>query len=378
MKEQWDRLRQYFPVTTNCIYLDHGSMSPLPTPVLHAVTEFQRRRHLYGRDFAAWWEKAEAVRAHIGRLVGAHADEIAFTGSTSQGINIVAQGLDWRPGDNVILNDLEFPANIYPWLNLERRGVEVRILKSVDGMVTVEDIEAAIDHRTRLLAISHVQASNGFRCNLAEVGELCRQRGVLFAVDATQSLGAFPVDVRACGIDFLFGATFKWLLAPDGLGFLYCRRDRLAQLQPAYLGWAGMRDRNNFDVYRVDLPEAARRFELGNLNFSAIYGLAAALDFIESIGIPAIAARLGELIAYLHRRLAEVPGVIIRSLFPLEHRGGLLTFDVPDRQGLALRLKAESIVVALRCHGIRISPHFYTTTAELDRLVDVVAQHVRR
>ena len=330
----WEEIREFFPITKKCVYLDHGSISPLPTPVYDAVVSFLSYRYHRGRDFAAWWEKADEVRCNLAKLIGAQARDIAFTGSTSHAINIVAQGLEWQTGDNVVANDLEFPANVYPWLNLKAKGVEVRFASNINGTLPIETIAGLIDERTRLVTVSHVQATNGFRSDLKMLGDFCASRNILFLVDATQSLGAFPVDIRRLNVDFLCAAFFKWLLAPDGLGFIYCRWERLHTLNLSYLGWTGMKNRNNHHVYCVELAQAARRFELGNLNFSALYGLDAALKFILDIGVEEISKRIQELVAFLKEALRQIPGVVIESLIPENNQGGLITFDVPNREKL--------------------------------------------
>lgn len=374
----WKKLRNCFPVTKSYVYLDHASMSPLSNNVFEALNDFQLKRHMAGRDFTSWWEETERVRHKLAALIGAEAEEIAFTESTSHGINIVAQGLDWQPGDNIIIGDLEFPANVYPWLNLQSRGVEIRFAENVDGAFPVEAIAGLIDQKTRLVAISHVQACNGYRSDLNRLGRLCSEKKVFFMVDAIQSLGAFPVDVQKNKIDFLAAAAFKWLLGPDGLGFIYCRKSRLNNLNLSYLGWSGMNQRNNFMEYRIDLPAEARRFELGNLNYSAIYGLSAALDFINEIGVEAISKRLVELIGFVKAALAEIPEVVNRSRFAAENLGGIITFDLPHREEVHAQLTEKGFITALRHNGIRVSPHFYTTKNELADFADTIKRLVRK
>lgn len=371
-------MRDFFPITKRCVYLDHGSMSPLPISVFNALQKFHLDRHLYGRDFASWWEQAERVRGKLAALIGAEAEEIAFTESTSHGINIVAQGLDLRPGDNVIIGDLEFPANVYPWLNLRSKGVDVRFAKSIGGALPLESITSLFDQNTKLVAVSHVQANNGYRIDLCRLGLICSERNILLMVDAIQSIGAFPIDVRKFKIDFLSAAAFKWLLGPDGLGFLFCSKKRLAELNTTYLGWSGMKERKNFSKYKIELPDEARRFELGNLNFSALYGLSAALDLINEIGVEKIAVRLGELVTFLKNALAEIPGVVDRSKFIKNNLGGLVTFNLQERKKIHTMLIKEGYITALRHNGIRVSPHFYNTKSELSDFANLIKSLVRR
>jgi len=373
----WEKLRPYFPVTKKYIYLDHGSMSPLPTCVLEILYDFHLRRYFSGRNFVDWWKEVSVVRSKLAKFIGAEPEEIAFTESTTHGINIIAQGLNWQPGENMIINNLEFPANVYPWLNLHEKGVEVRIHKSINGELFIEKIAKLIDEKTKLISISHVQANNGFRSDISLLGKLCKKKNVLLLVDATQSLGAFPVNVKDSNLNFLCGATFKWLLGPDGLGFLYCNKDNLPNLNLTYLGWAGMKNRNNFTTYQVNLPDEARCFELGNLNFSAIYGLSAALDFINKIGVKAISKRIISLVDFLNGELVKIPAVICRNQFPKNNLGGLITFDVPSREEVYFKLTQKGIITALRHNGIRISPHFYNTIEELDFFIKTLKHLVR-
>ncbi len=204
-----------FPVTQKCIYLDHAGVSPLPLRVKSAIETFLSEATNAGAfHYPKWSQQVVEIRRSCARLVHARPEEIAFVKSTSHGLSIVAKGLDWKPGDNVLIYEKEFPSNIYPWLNLQRKGVVVKIIPSRDGRIVIDDIEKLIDSRTRLLSLSSVQYANGFRIDLKKVGGLCRNKNVLFCVDAIQSLGVIPMDVKECNIDFLSADGHKWLLGP--------------------------------------------------------------------------------------------------------------------------------------------------------------------
>ncbi len=225
MIKSLESYRDEFPVTRNYVYLDHAGVAPVSLRVKRAVEEFISDATESGAfNYTSWTKRVEEIRRKSAALIGAESEEVAFVRNTSHGISIVAQGLDWKEGDNLIVYEKEFPSNIYPWLNLKERGVEVRFISSPNERILIEDIEGLIDSRTRLITLSSVQFSSGFRVDLKSVGELCRRKGVLFFVDAIQSLGVVPMDVEEFHVDFLAADGHKWLLSPEGTGIFYCRR----------------------------------------------------------------------------------------------------------------------------------------------------------
>ena len=238
--------RELFPVTHRYAYLNHASSAALPTPVTEAINLYLADRSLKGSDaLCTWDDQIEQVRGKCARFIGAHRDEITFTGSVSHGLNIVAAGLDWKPGDNVICAETEFPANVYPWMNLQRRGIEVRMAPAHDNRILVEDIAGLIDSRTRLVAVSYVEFSSGYRNDLDSLAEVCHNRGVYLSVDGIQGLGALQFDVGRTPADFVATQAAKWMLGPIGAGFLYVRRERQAELEPVISGWRSV-------VHRAD------------------------------------------------------------------------------------------------------------------------------
>ena len=362
----FETYRREFPVTRNYIYLDHAGVAPISLRVKTAIETFLAESAEGGSfHYPAWAERIVEIRRACERLINAGPDEIAFVKSTSHGLSIVAQGLDWKPGDNVLIYEKEFPSNIYPWLNLRSKGVEVRTIPSRDGRILFEDIARLINSRTRLLAISSVQFSNGFRIDLEKVGSLCRDNQVLLCVDAIQSLGMVPMDVKAFHIDFLSADAHKWLLGPEGIGIFYCSNGLAGRLSPPLIGWKSVRNELAFDRPEFLLKTNCLRFEEGSMNLLGIFGLGAALDLLFEVGIEQIEQRvldLGDLIL----REAEKRGY--RALTPgaRHERGGNITvsgdFD-PARVRDALREKR--IMVNARGGGIRVSPHFYNTEEEI-------------
>ena len=358
--------RLEFPVTGKYIYLDHAGVAPISLRVKTAIKKFLAESAEGGSfHYPVWAERIVEIRRACAQLINAGPDEIAFVKSTSHGLSIVAQGLDWKPGDNVLIYEKEFPSNIYPWLNLRSKGVEVRTIPSRDGRILFEDITRLISSRTRLLAISSVQFSNGFRIDLEKVGSLCRDKQVLLCVDAIQSLGMVPMDVKAFHIDFLSADAHKWLLGPEGIGIFYCSNGLAGRLSPPLIGWKSVRNELAFDRPEFLLKTNCLRFEEGSMNLLGIFGLGAALDLLFEVGIEQIEQRvldLGDLI------LQEAEKRGYRALTPVarHERGGNITvsgdFD-PARVRDALREKR--IMVNARGGGIRVSPHFYNIEEEI-------------
>lgn len=362
-----------FPVANTVTYLNNATTTPHPTNVVRAIeTHLRDRIDIGNANFLQWTEQPALVRAQFARLIGGTPEEIAFAFTASQGLSIVASGLTWREGDNIVIPCFEFPGNVYPWLNLRRLGVEVRFAGQPEGRVSLEDIKRLIDGRTRLVSVSYVENRNGFRNNLEEIGALCRDRGLFFAVDATHGAGVLPIDVEACHIDALVSSTYKWLLSPVGVGCFYCRRSRWPDIYPVQVGWTSVATPFNQFEYDLTFPDHARRYEIGNLNYHVLHALEAALELIQGIGIDRIAPRVLELTGRLIKELPKA-GARLVSAAERERRSSIVTITVPDEEKLMAHLRARNInVVLFRGCGIRISPHFYNNHEDLDRLIEAV------
>lgn len=367
--------RREFPVTGKYIYLDHAGVAPISLRVRSAVELFLAESAGGGAfHYPKWAQRVVDIRRSCGRLINAEPEELAFVKSTSHGLSIVARGLDWKQGDNVLVYEKEFPSNLYPWLQLQKKGVEIRVIPSRNNRIAVEDIERLIDPGTRLLAISSVQFSNGFRIDLRRVGEFCHARNILLCVDAIQSLGVIPMDVREYRIDFLAADAHKWLLGPEGVGLFYCARERVELLDPPLIGWKSVVNEFDFDHPDLRLKSNALRFEEGSMNLMGIIGLGAALDLLFEVGIAAIEQRvldLGEVII----REAEKRGYSILTPKAREERGGNITFSIPsDPVRMRDALREKGIMVNARGGGLRVSPHFYNTWEELAGLFKAMEQ----
>ncbi len=365
-KSVFDSYRKEFPVTQKYVYLDHAGVSPLSLRVKGAIEQFLFESAEGGAfHYPKWAQQTVDIRRSCARLINASSDEIAFVKNTSHGLSIVAEGLDWRPGDNVLVYEKEFPSNRYPWLHLRRRGVEVKVIPRRAGRLLPEDIEKLADSRTRLLAVSSVQFSNGFRIDLKRAGEICRSKGMLLCVDAIQSLGIIPMDVKAFNVDFLAADAHKWLLGPEGIGVFFCRQELAGRLEPTLIGWKCVENELDFDHPELRLKKNAQKFEEGSLNLMGIFGLGAAIALLFEAGIGPIEKRvldLGDLII----QEAEKRGHAVLTPKQRQERGGNVTisgsFD-PDTIRDALRKKG--IMVNVRGGGLRVSPHFYNTEAEI-------------
>jgi selenocysteine lyase/cysteine desulfurase len=370
----WKALRDEMPVTRRWAYFDHAAVAPVPNSARQAIAEWAADVTENGElGEPNWLRRVEAVRRNFGRLLVADPLDIAFIKNTSEGIGFVAEGYPWRPGDSVITAAEEYPSNIYPWMNLATRGVEVRFVPSRGARITVDDIRERMDGRTRLVSLSFVEFSSGFRNDLDGVGNLCRERGVHFFVDAIQGLGVLPLDVSRTPIDFLAADGHKWLLGPPGAGIFYVRRELVDFLHATSVGWSSVVNYHDFSKIDFRLKPHAGRWESGTLNFAGILGLGPSLQLLLDIGIPAVEARVMELTDYLCER-ARALGLEVFSSRSLSERSGIVSLLAPGRdlQHLKRRCRDAGIVVNHRSGRLRVSPHCYNTTEEIDRLIDVL------
>lgn len=366
-KDQLSAYREEFPITKRFVYLDHAGVAPISRRVESALMRFigealEEAMFKYG----VWMSRVDEIRKKCAMLIASEPEEIAFVKNTSHGLSIVAEGIEWRRGDNLILYEKEFPSNIYPWINLRRKGVELRFVPSRNGRIHIEDIKRLMDSRTRLVTISSVQFSNGFRINLGELGELCKRRNVLFCVDAIQSLGVIPMNVKEFQIDFLSADGHKWLLAPEGTGIFYCRKGLEEKLNPPLIGWKSVKKEFDYDSIDFDLKTDALRFEEGSLNLLGIFALGAAVDLLLEVGIDAVEKKvleLGDLII----EEAERRGFLVNTPKSRDERAGIVSLSGEfDPVWVKDNLREMGIMVNVRGGALRVSPHFYNTYEEIE------------
>ena len=368
-----NRLRAVFPVTDRCAYLNHAAIAPLSDPVREAMQAYLAHRAEW-HEANPYGDVSTDLRAALASLVNAAPEEIAFVQNTSQGLNVIANALPLQPGDNVVYCDMEFPSNVYPWMNLEYRGIEARCIPHDSGGLTVDALDASGDASTRVVAVSSVEFLTGFRTDLAAIAEWCRRHRAYFVVDAIQSLGVLPMDVQAAGIDFLSCGGPKWLMGPAGQGFIYVRSALLDDLRPPFAGCisvSGWEDWRDYDL--TFLPDACR-FELGCANVVGQVGLLAAVQLLLDVGIDAVGRWTLHLTDRLIQDLQSRGYPIVSNLAP-ERRSAIVSFRVPGGVGQALeRLTAENVVVARREELIRVSPHGYNTEKEILRVGEVLGR----
>jgi selenocysteine lyase/cysteine desulfurase len=371
----WSTFRTEFPVTRRWAFLDHAAVAPLPARAVAVLAEYAADMADNGVAACSRWQRRlDRVRQLAGRLLNADPLDIAFTKNTSEGVGFVAEGLPWHAGDNVVSVAEEYPANVYPWLNLASRGVELRVVPTRAGRVELDDLRAALDERTRLVTLSFVEYASGFRNDLDSVGALCRERGVLFFVDAIQGLGVLPLDVRKTPIDFLSADGHKWLLGPEGAGLFYVRRDLVDLLRPVGVGWSSVVGAWDFATIDFRLKPHAGRWESGTLNVAGIAALGASLELLLEVGIAAVAERVRELTDYFCEE-AESAGLEVYSSRRPGEWSGVVALNPPagvDPGEVVRRCRQEGIVFNHRAGRLRISPHAYNTPEEIDRLVQVL------
>ena len=363
----WKQYRDYFPVTEHQIYLNTAAVSALSKPVAEAMQSLAEDVLRYGAlHYDRWLDTYEGLRVAAARLIGADRSEIALVKNTSEGIATVAMGLKWRPGDKIVAFREEFPANVFPWMRLEAARVGVEWLSVNDSL---DLIERACDG-ARLLAISFVQYLSGFRADLRSIGEICRRHKCFFLVDAIQGMGAFPLDVEACRIDALAADGHKWLMGPEGCGILYVRKERQDAVFPAEFGWTNVAGYNDYSSRDMTLRPDAGRYECGTLNTIGCYGLRAAIELLLEVGVE----RIGPAVQVLADRLAE--GARARGYHVLGERtpvtgAGIVSIQKPglDCRMVVKHLKERGILAAPRQGWVRMSPHFYVSPYDIDKVI---------
>ena len=367
-------LRDHFPVTQRYAYLNHAGVSPTSRLAGAAGRQFLDDLEQHGETLSeAWEERADEVRRRFAAWIGGDEEGVAFVKNTTQGLLIVANGFHWNAGDNVVISDVEFPANVYPWMNLARHGVQTRMVPMKMGRIDVQDVLTRLDARTRVLSLSHVEYANGFRNDVAALGEICRERGIFFCIDAIQSLGVVPFDLRETPVDFLSADGHKWLLAPEGCGFIYCAPNALDRLAVHNVGWKSVVNADDYANYDFTLLPNARRFEEGSLNMLSIHILGAALDLLIDLGMENVWKRVRGLI---DRAVEGIRGKGYEVITPLAapERSGILLFRSPRQSASAVfaRLNEAKVIGAQRGGGVRISPHCYNNEDDIDQLIEAL------
>jgi len=369
-----EQLRALFPVTARYNYLNHAAVSAPPTPTINAIQSYLADVSENGSiNFKSWLATKERARRLLAELLGARPEQVAFMRNTSDGLSTVANGLKWRTGDNLVTFRNEFPSNIYPWLRLrEAFGVEVRLCQEGEGRIDLDELIGLIDSHTRVVSISHVQYASGFRADLQRLARAARAHDALLVVDVIHSLGVLPLDVESELVDVAAGACHKWLLTPEGVGYLYLSDRARSRIQPTLVGWVSVPNPDDYNNFEQGWNEGTLAWETGTGSTGLIHGLEESLKLLGQVGIENIKDYLEGLTDHLCDRLPNSTYEVVSSRRPEDKSQ---TVCIRARSGITpmnlySHLMKQNIVTAPRGNRLRISPHFYNTVVEIDHLIE--------
>lgn len=374
---------EVFPILNHWAFFNHAGVSPIPSPAADALRAYAHAATTTVYLGSNWYGDVENCRKLCAKMIGAHRDEIAFVKNTSEGISIVAHGIDWQWGDVIVTTAVEYPANMYPWMEVCRtRGAVLQLVKeetAEDGsriVPTDKILEAASNPRCKLVALSHVEYASGQRHDMERIGKYCREHGKLFCVDAIQSIGITPVDVRAMNIDYLSADGHKWMLGPEGAGFFYCRKELIERTRPLMLGWMNVINAQDYGNYDFTLKSDAGRFECGTYNIPGILALYVSLQLLDRVGVTMIYDRIQTLCDHLVRGLEKKNYEIITPR-QQEMRSGIISFNSRGHvhEWITKKLREHKVEIVRREGRLRASPHFYNTEAQIDKLIDLLPGH---
>lgn len=370
--------RQEFPILSTTIHLANCSQSPQSKTVRHSIEAYLRSWREEGMNWDAWIGKVDAAKKQFAKLINAETDEIAVTMSVSDAtINVASACLPEQWKNKIVTTAAEFPTIGQIWLAQQRFGWQVEFVPVRDGQLYLEDYWNSIDDRTALVSVTHVYYQNGFKQDLGAIAKLAHARGALFYVDAYQSLGTTPVDVKAMQIDMLSSGVLKYLLGLPGIAFLYVRRDLADKLRPASTGWFGQQNPFAMEVSRLDYATGARRFDTGTPPIIAAYAAEAGLSLINQVGDDRIHQRLEQLVQFTLQQ-AAAQGLTVLGPSDLSQRGATVAINVPDSHHLEARLKQRGMILSARGPAIRIAPHFFTLEEEISRAVVALREELDR
>jgi cysteine desulfurase/selenocysteine lyase len=372
--ENVERIREQFPITEHKVFLNHAAQSPIPKPVADVIRRYVDEASNFGTAQKEWEDLGKPFFA---KLVNAKAQEIAAVENTSTGLNIAANVLDVPRGSKIVTTDLEYPSVVYPFLR-KRLGLKVHYVKNVDGKIQLEDMEKAVDDRTAAVALSQVEYANGFRHDVRAISEIAHKHGAHLIVDAIQATGAIQVDVKKEDPDFLTAACYKWLLSPPGAAYLYVREELLERFEPPYAGWASVKQEvfnttDFWDIWKLEFSETATRFEVGSPSFISFVGAREALKMLLTAGIPNIERRILKLTDHLIESAKRL-GLKLQTPEEKPCRSGIVNFRIDNPKKVAEELDKKGIIVSARANGIRVSPHFYNTEEEIDKLMEEIGK----
>ncbi len=370
--------RRLFPVTAERTFLAHAGVAPLSAVATEATTALAEKGMRDMQEPANFLEYVEDCREVAARFLGLKGSEVALLGPTALGLSLVANGLKWEEGDEVVFYQGDYPANVYPWINLQNQGVKlVRIPAETPGKLTPELVEAHLSSRTKLVALASCHFLTGYRIDVSAIGELLHRRGILFCLDAIQSLGATEVDLTQ--VDFMSADSHKWLLGPLGAGVFTVKEEVMERLQPTLLGAWNVVSPNFIAAEDIAFEPTARRYEPGSLNFLGNAGMLASMELLHRIGVPAIQQRLLHLRAFAAEKIAQAGGTLAHADEPESALSGIISLPMERDSGTAAmrRLQDANLAASLR-HAqdhtphLRLSPHFYNTEADLEEALGLI------
>lgn len=382
MIQQYIGNADVFPILARCQYFNHAGASPWPLQTIQAVNDFSQGWGVDCYMSKNWFDALEPVRGLLAKLINAEEDEIAVMRNTADAICAVSSGLHWQKGDRIVSCAAEYPTNVYPWNDVcDRHGAEMVIVPErldANGVARVSEdelLEAASHHRTKLIALSHVQWASGQRMDIERIGRFCQDRGILFAVDIIQSLGVVPVDVKKAHIDFAFSGGHKWLMSPPGAGVLYCRRELLERVVPPAVGALSVVNPMRWEL-NFTRATTAMRFEVGTHAMACIAGMLASVKFLLELGIDDIHTQVKALGDAFAAGIAK-KGYVVATPRESEVSGAIcFTSPVHKPDELVRRMRVEhQTELAARWGRLRFSPHFYNTMDQVERLLDVMPSH---
>lgn len=365
-------VRSFFPhLSKDEIYFNHASTAPVSLMVKKAIDDYLDKTSSGGiDDYESVLQKIAETRKLLASMINASDTDIAFCDNTSNGLNILAQGLKLKRGDRILLNDVEFPANVYPFLNLRSKGIIVDFVKSRDKCVSAADIIEAVKPETKLISVSQVQFLSGYRVDLKKIGEFCSRNDIVFSVDAIQGIGAVNLDVKKSYIDFISCGTQKWLLGCAGLAFIYASEKLRNMLQPAYAGWLSVRDAWNLLDFNLTFRNSAKKFETGTLNFMGIHALLESLNLFNHFGFENIERRIISNTSYFTGELEKIGYSPLAGKYDKEFYSGIVTFPHPEADKINDELRKKKIFFSVREGMLRFSPHFYNNSEDIDKVVE--------
>ncbi len=375
-----DIIRNEFNLQTDLIHLNHAGVSPWPVRTLHVVQAFAEENAVMGSSrYPEWLNVETTLRRQLQKIINAPTiDDIALLKNTSEALSVVAYGLDWSKGDNIVSSDQEFPSNRIVWESLSEKGVEFREADLTMAGSPEDSLFSLVDDNTRMITVSSVQFSTGLKMDLERIGKFCKDRGLLFCVDAIQSVGALHFDVQNINADFVMADGHKWMLGPEGLALFYCHPDARDRLKLHQYGWHMVETVGDFDRREWTAANSARRFECGSPNILGIHALSASLSLFLEVGMDTVEREVLKRSEYLFDRIKSSPELELITSHESGRYAGIVTFKRNDVDNVALYeyLMKNRVLCAPRSGGVRFSPHFYTSYEQLDAAMDLVMKFV--